>query len=124
MKPMKSKECKKALLDSEERFRILTETTDSAIFAFRDTILYVNPALLALTGYSKEELLNKNIDLLFQKSFIDRINDFSGQKYFDSIPRFKQEIQIYNKKGAPFMATSFYNINATKKAANIFCERI
>lgn len=38
-------------------FQKLTETTNSAIFVLREKFLYVNPAAVAITGYSEEELL-------------------------------------------------------------------
>lgn len=48
-----------ALVDSEEKFRILSETSTAAIFFhYGDKFIYVNPATVKLTGYSKEELLN------------------------------------------------------------------
>jgi len=47
----------KALRESEERFRILAETTDCAIFVWRTGLLYVNPALCRISGFSAEELL-------------------------------------------------------------------
>jgi len=47
-----------ALHESEERFRTLAETTDCAIFVWRKMLLYVNPALCAMSGYRADELLN------------------------------------------------------------------
>ncbi len=41
---------------SESRFRALAESTDTAIFTYRDHVLYVNPAGERLTGYSAGEL--------------------------------------------------------------------
>jgi diguanylate cyclase (GGDEF)-like protein/PAS domain S-box-containing protein len=46
-----------ALRESEEKFRTLAETTDSAIFVWREALLYVNPAACAISGYSGLELL-------------------------------------------------------------------
>jgi diguanylate cyclase (GGDEF)-like protein/PAS domain S-box-containing protein len=46
-----------ALRESEEKFRTLAETTDCAIFVWREGLLYVNPAMSAITGYAKDELL-------------------------------------------------------------------
>src|SRR5262249_52768755 len=41
-------------------FRTLAETTSTAIFVYHaDRLLYVNPACETLTGYSAEELLEK-----------------------------------------------------------------
>jgi PAS domain S-box-containing protein len=47
-----------ALRESESKFRLLAETTQSAIFIARQdgTFCYVNPQVEALTGYSLDEL--------------------------------------------------------------------
>jgi len=47
-----------ALRESEEKFRTLAETTDCAIFVWRQVLLYVNPALCRITGFSSDELLH------------------------------------------------------------------
>lgn len=46
-----------ALRESEEKFRTLAETTDCAIFVWRQVFLYVNPAMSAISGYDADELL-------------------------------------------------------------------
>ena len=46
-----------ALRESEEKFRALAETTDCAIFVWREALLYVNPAASAISGYTISELL-------------------------------------------------------------------
>ena len=44
--------------ETDRWFRILAESTSTAIFVYRaDRVLYVNPACEELTGYSSEELL-------------------------------------------------------------------
>jgi diguanylate cyclase (GGDEF)-like protein/PAS domain S-box-containing protein len=49
---------KPTLRETEPWFRILAETTSTAIFVYRtDRILYANPACEQLTGYSVDELL-------------------------------------------------------------------
>jgi len=46
--------------ETDQWFRILAESTSTAIFVYRaDRFLYVNPACEALTGYSAEELLER-----------------------------------------------------------------
>lgn len=43
--------------ESEERFRILSETSAAAIFVFHDgNFVYVNPAAETITGYTRDEL--------------------------------------------------------------------
>ncbi|MDD5066848.1 MAG: diguanylate cyclase, partial [bacterium] len=56
------KQAEKALRESENKFRVLAETTSSIFFIHKDgQILYVNPAGLALTEYSEEELQRMKI---------------------------------------------------------------
>lgn len=44
--------------ESEEKFRVLAETAEAAIFIYQgEKIVYVNPACTKLTGYKAEELL-------------------------------------------------------------------
>ena len=50
-----------ALKESEEKFRALTETTTSAIFIYSEQgFHYVNNAFTQITGYTKEEVSDKN----------------------------------------------------------------
>ncbi|MCC6346717.1 MAG: PAS domain S-box protein, partial [Nitrospirales bacterium] len=51
----------RALSESEEKFISLAESTASAIFICSGTFLYVNPAMRLLTGFSREELLQRNL---------------------------------------------------------------
>ena len=52
------KRAEEALRESEEKFRVLAETSPTAIFLFQgEMIIYANPATERLFGYSAEELL-------------------------------------------------------------------
>ena len=61
------------LKESEEIFRALAETSPSAIFVYRDKFLYVNPASIPLTGYTKEELLKMKFWDLVHHDFRDMV---------------------------------------------------
>ncbi|MGB5218228.1 MAG: PAS domain S-box protein [Smithella sp.] len=50
-----------SLRESEEKFRILTEYSPTAVMLYQnDKWIYVNPAASEISGYSNEELLSKN----------------------------------------------------------------
>ncbi|PKN83884.1 MAG: hypothetical protein CVU51_11530, partial [Deltaproteobacteria bacterium HGW-Deltaproteobacteria-1] len=55
------KKAEDALRESEERFRILTESSPTAILLYQnDKWIYANPAATEITGYAKQELLSMN----------------------------------------------------------------
>jgi two-component system cell cycle sensor histidine kinase/response regulator CckA len=54
------KEAEEALRESEEKSRLLAETSPFGIYAYREKFVYVNPAFEALTGYTVAELLGMN----------------------------------------------------------------
>ncbi len=55
------KGAEEALKESEEKFRVLAETTRAGILLYRGKkVVYVNPALEYITGYSKDEMLGMN----------------------------------------------------------------
>jgi PAS domain S-box-containing protein len=50
-----------ALAESEEKFRVLSELSPTAIFLYQgDKLIYANPAAIKFTGFSMGELLAKN----------------------------------------------------------------
>ena len=54
------KQAERALRESEEKYRLVVENAEEAILIAQDgTLKYVNPATLALLGYSEEELLSR-----------------------------------------------------------------
>jgi PAS domain S-box-containing protein len=73
----------KALQENEEKFRILTETTSSAIFIYQGKkFVYLNPYTEIMTGYSKEELMGMEIwDIIHP--------DFRGEAMKTGIARLK-----------------------------------
>jgi PAS domain S-box-containing protein len=55
------KRAEDALQESEEKFRVLSETSPAAIFLYQgDVLIYANEAAERFTGYTREEMLKKN----------------------------------------------------------------
>ena len=70
----------KALVESEDKFRMLAETTASAIVIFqRAGIVYANPAAESLCGYTIEELKSLNFWEVIPPDYRERFKD-SGMK--------------------------------------------
>jgi diguanylate cyclase (GGDEF)-like protein/PAS domain S-box-containing protein len=51
------KKIERQLADSEQKFKLITETTQAGIFIYGEFIEYANPAFLEMTGYRLESLL-------------------------------------------------------------------
>lgn len=64
-----------ALRESEEKFRMLIESTASSIFIYRDRILEVNHAMEVLTGYGREDLLKMNFYDIVHPDFRETIRE-------------------------------------------------
>jgi diguanylate cyclase (GGDEF)-like protein/PAS domain S-box-containing protein len=87
-----------ALRESEERFRQLAETTGAAVFAFRDTLLYANPALEQITGFSAGELLNKRADELFDPELMTSIAQLRANSDPQQQP-IRREVRMLTRNG-------------------------
>lgn len=61
----------KALRESEELYRVVTETATDAILTMdgNSTILFVNPATERIFGYSRAELIGQNLTMLMPERF-------------------------------------------------------
>ncbi len=104
----------RALLESEERFRILAETSGSAIFTFRDKFLYVNPSMRAITGYSKTELLNMRVADIFEKALVDDVEFRLVHELDQSVNYINREVVIDTKEGQQcylHLTVGFINLN-------------
>ncbi len=63
----------RAFDESEARFKTLAETTHSAIFAFRERLLYANPSMESLSGYSSAELSAMRLVDLVHPDFHEQV---------------------------------------------------
>ncbi len=50
-----------SLMDSEEKFRTLSDNINCGVFLYTDVFHYINPGMEAITGYKAEELLGQPI---------------------------------------------------------------
>ncbi|OPY75390.1 MAG: Oxygen sensor histidine kinase NreB [Syntrophorhabdus sp. PtaU1.Bin058] len=95
------KNTEKALRESEERYKTITEKTISGIYLIQDGLLrYVNPTFCNIYGYTRDELVDKlsPLDLVVkeEKEFLDdKIRQrLSGEKESDQF-----SIRIRRKDG-------------------------
>jgi PAS domain S-box-containing protein/putative nucleotidyltransferase with HDIG domain len=76
------KEAEREIVENEEKFRTLSETTTAGIFIYReDRYLYVNPMWCQMTGYSEEELLKmKPLDIMNPEVNLEKVNHIEKGK--------------------------------------------
>lgn len=88
-----------ALTESEDKFRILSETTDSIIVVFREKFLYANPTLSKISGFSQQEILAmppRDIVLDEYKPMVDQLI----QNYrSNNTKTVRSEVRICDKGG-------------------------
>ena len=60
-----------ALRESEERYRVVSDTAPDAIFTIDadSTILFCNPAVQRVFGYKPEDLIGKNLDVIIPERY-------------------------------------------------------
>ncbi|GAB4505217.1 MAG: hypothetical protein Fur0043_22120 [Anaerolineales bacterium] len=94
------RETAQALVRSEALFRTLTETAASAIFVYQgEHFVYVNPATLALTGYSQDELLSMRFWDLIHPDFRDLVRERGlARQRGEEVPS-RYEFKILRKDG-------------------------
>ncbi|MCU0606118.1 MAG: PAS domain S-box protein [Candidatus Edwardsbacteria bacterium] len=88
-----------ALQESEQKFRSLAETSPSGIFAYRETFIYVNPACLALTGYSEAELLGMPFWQLAHPDHQEMVRERGLARQRGESPPAHYEFKIVRKDG-------------------------
>ena len=89
-----------ALRESENKFRILAETTASGIFLYKDTFITVNRAFEELTGRSEAELMSMRFYDLLHPDFREKV-----AAYCDALSRgngspMRCELKLITRKGA------------------------
>ncbi len=96
----KRKQAEQAIKESEQRYRELVENIDDIMYVTDGTgkIIYLNKALERISGYTRQELLQKNyMELLTPESLRKVIELFKRQKKGQEVGLF--EISIVDKDG-------------------------
>ncbi len=94
------KKKQRELQESEEKYKTLIETSSDGIIIVQHGIIqYVNPSLLALSGFGEEELLGNHFSKFLDSDQLERINFFYKNMYeVSNIPR-RYETHSYTKDG-------------------------
>ncbi|NOX91586.1 MAG: EAL domain-containing protein [Gammaproteobacteria bacterium] len=88
-----------ALGESEDKFHILAETTDSAIIVFRERFLYTNPAFRRITGYAHNEILKLGLIDLISEDSRQFISHLIHQYEQGNAENLREELRILDKEG-------------------------
>jgi diguanylate cyclase (GGDEF)-like protein/PAS domain S-box-containing protein len=86
--------------DTDRWFRILAESTSTAIFVYRaQSVLYVNPACVELTGYSAEELLRMKPGDMAAPEFQEILRERAAARLRGQPVPNRYEVRLLTKDG-------------------------
>ena len=92
------KQAEQALHASEAKFRMLADSTASAIFIYRgDHYCYTNPAFQAMTGYNEAELQEINFWDVAHPDFREQVRNRGMARQRGEHPPMRYEIKILTK---------------------------
>lgn len=94
------KQAEETLRESEEKFRVLAETSAAAIFVYmNEKFISVNHATEKLTGYTKDELLKMNYIDFIHPDFKELVLDRSRRRIKGETVPSRYEFKIITKSG-------------------------
>ncbi len=93
-----SKEMQLQLKQSEEKFRTISENSPTGIFIYTDRIVYVNEALVEMSGYSAQELYAMSVWDLVTEPMQEQVKQMAlrrlqGEKF----PQRYTDLQVISK---------------------------
>ncbi len=100
------KRSKQALMESEEKFRTVFESSPMGIMITKLTgdIVEVNPSIVDMFGYGKSELVGKNILSFTYAADLQRSKRFLNKLHQSELAEFTLEKRYVKKDGKPFWA--------------------
>lgn len=128
------KQTTQKLLENEEKFRILAETSLVGIFILQDNVIkYVNPKFLAIFGVDREEIIGQNfLKLVYEEDHpqvIEKINqrtagavdtsghEFRGLTRDGDIIHLESYEGLTHYQGQPAVLKTIIDITNRKKSA-------
>lgn len=88
------------LRESEEKFRVLAETSPAAIFLYQDeNFIYVNPSAERLSGFSKGELFKMNLWDIIHPDFRAMVREHSFARQLNLPVQSQYEFKYLRKNG-------------------------
>lgn len=117
----KRKRAEDALRESEEKFRVLAETSPTAIALIQgERFVYVNQAAVRLTGYSEEELLDMHFWELTHADFREMVRNIGlARQRGEQVPKQYQTKIITREGDARWVAVSGSTMDFEGKPAGI-----
>ncbi len=96
-----NKKYENALLESEEKFRVLAETSPIGILMYQDEKwIYANQPVMDVTGYTLDELLSFNYWDFVHPDFIEIVKDTAKKRVSGKIASRNYEFKIVKKDGS------------------------
>ena len=94
------KRAEEALRESEEKFRVLAETSPAAIFLYQgEKYIYVSPSATLLTGYSEREFLEMNFWDFMHEDYRALVRERGMARLSGEPVPSQYEIRIVTKNG-------------------------
>lgn len=97
--------------ESESRFKSLAQSTDAAIFAFRNFIFFSNSAMEKLTGFGQDAIRVLPVSVLLGEEFAGQFNS-QMLKNTDEGTKRRLEVEFHNRSGDTRWA--LVSVTATK----------
>lgn len=86
--------------ESEEKFRLLAERSRVIIGILRDRrLIYVNPYLIEVSGYTREELLSMDVAELIHPDDRERVLDYARRRLMGEASPLTYEYRLLTKTG-------------------------